>query len=108
MELLILEVGLDPISMAMASKFGKMGLNTKVIGNIMSVRVWANCGKKMEIITKVNGKIIWLMVKELTFTKINRCMKGNGLMICSMGMARRFGLMDPYIKDIISRVSNTV
>ena len=70
--------------MDMVSKYGQMGLNMKVIGEITKLMGKANFGMQMVMYMMDFGKKIKLMAMEFILMLMEQSMKVNGKMISNM------------------------
>ena len=63
---------------------------------------------KMEISTRANGRMTKLMVRVSTCIQMAHSMLEIGMKISSMGREQRLGPMEPYLKEPMPMVKNTV
>lgn len=90
--------------MGQVSKFGLMGQNMKVNGNITKQMEEANFGMLMVMFTKEIGKMIRQMAMEFTFTLTEPNMKDSGRTICKMDMELNHGLMEVNTQEGTKKV----
>ena len=98
-EQLIKENGEEAFEMVMESKYGQMGLDTRVNGKIIELMDKANSFMLTKMNTKVNGLMTKRMEEEFTDTKTEQLMMGTGKTISNMERVLRNGLMEVFIKE---------
>ena len=88
--------------MVKALKHDLMEQDMKDNGKATELMALENFYMLMEMFMKENEEKIKQMAKEYIGKKMERVMKENEKMIYSMDMAKKFGLMEVDMKDIIN------
>lgn len=86
------------------SKYLKMEIGTKVNGKMIKLMAKANFGMLMEIIMKVFGRMIKLMVWDYFELLMAPLILGNGKMIFSMDKDEKPGQIAHHFKVFMHRV----
>lgn len=88
-----------------ASLSGTMERPMKEIGNSVKRMAMVFGNLQKETITKVNGKIIYRMVRVATITKVARCTEGTLKTLWNKVEARKNSKMDKNIKENTTQAS---